>query len=75
MCIRCRYKFLIEPLPSNGFGNVVKLLSSNDKEMYMQTHRLTGGNLTTPLRWTQTKYHKDWFRHSKIDRGDTQIAW
>jgi hypothetical protein len=19
-----------------------------------------------------TKFHKDWFRHSKVDRGDTQ---
>jgi hypothetical protein len=21
------------------------------------------------------KFHKDWFRHSKVDRGDTQTTW
>jgi hypothetical protein len=22
-----------------------------------------------------TKFHKDWFRHSEVNRGDTQTAW
>jgi hypothetical protein len=29
--------------------------------------------LITPLRWAQV-FHKHWFWHSKVNRGDTQTA-
>jgi hypothetical protein len=46
--------------------------------MHIQIHRLTG-EIYEVCRWDglrchdiHTKFHKDWFRHSKIDRADTQ---
>jgi hypothetical protein len=66
VCIRCCGN--LEPLPSNVRGG-----------MNIQTHRLMGG-IYDVRRWDElrcrdihTKFHKDLFRHSKVDRGDTQI--
>jgi hypothetical protein len=62
MCIHCCGNFFTEPLPSN------------DRGIHIQTHTLTGGLLkydTDRLRHhdIHTKFHKDEFRHSKVDWG------
>jgi hypothetical protein len=62
--IRCRGKDFIDPLPSN------------DRGIHIQTHRLMGGIYEDVVEM-HTKFHKDWFRHSKVDNGeftDTQTA-
>jgi hypothetical protein len=64
MCIRCRGNIFTEPLPSN---------------IHIQTD-WWGDLWSTPLSWTpvpwcihvHTKFHKDWFRHSEVNKGDTQ---
>jgi hypothetical protein len=70
-CIRCRGDVFTEPLPSN------------DKRIQMETHRLMGG-IYELRRWDglrcrniHTEFHKDWFKHSKVNSGgytDTQTA-
>jgi hypothetical protein len=60
-------------------------LPSNDRGIHIQTHRLMGRIYEVRLRdglrchKTHTKLHKDWLRHSKLNRvgvyTDTQIAW
>jgi hypothetical protein len=52
--------------------------------LHIQTHRLVEGILEV-RRWDEfrchnihNKFHKDWFRHSKVNRrgfSDTQAAW
>jgi hypothetical protein len=66
VCIHCRGNVFTEPLPSNDGG------------IHIQTHRLMGG-IYKVLRWDglrchdiHTKFHKDWFGHSEINKGDTQ---
>jgi hypothetical protein len=56
-------------LPSRCLATVV---------IHRQTHRPMGG-IYEVRRWDglryrdmHTKFHKDWFRHSNLDRGDTQ---
>jgi hypothetical protein len=68
MCIRCHGNVFTEPSPSI------------DKRIHIQTQRLMGG-ITKVCHWdglschdTHTKIHKDWFRYSKVDVGDTQTA-
>jgi hypothetical protein len=66
ICIRCRGKFYAEPLPSNGRG------------IYIQTHRLPRGiyevRRSDGLRChdINTKFHKDWFSHLKVNREDNR---
>jgi hypothetical protein len=70
VCIRCRGNVFTEPLPNN------------DRVMYIQTHRIIGGTYEVRRRDAlrchdvHTKFHEDWFRHSKVDWGrgfiDTQ---
>jgi hypothetical protein len=59
---------LTEPLPWN-----------DRKDTHTDTQIDGMDLLSTPLRWVRvpyytvhTKFHKDWFRHSKVDKGDTQ---
>jgi hypothetical protein len=59
---------------SNGF---TKLLPSSDRGLYMQTHRLMGG-MCELCHWDDlrchdihTKFHKDWFSHSEVNRRDS----
>jgi hypothetical protein len=66
VCIHYRGNVSAEPLPSN------------DREMHIQTHRLMEG-IFYLRRWDglrcrdiRTKSHKDWFRRSKVNRGETQ---
>jgi hypothetical protein len=65
-CIRYSKNMFTEPLPSND---------RRDTHIYTQTD---GRHLwSKPLRlpqvaWYITKFHTDWFRHSNVDRGDTQ---
>jgi hypothetical protein len=53
-------------------------LPSNDKGLHIQTHRLMGAiyevHHSDGLRChdIHTKSHKDWFRHSKVNRQDSQ---
>jgi hypothetical protein len=63
VCIRYHCNVSTEPLPSN------------DRGVHIQTHVLMGG---IPLlgRWDglrcrdiRTKFHKDWFRHLKVNWG------
>jgi hypothetical protein len=70
-CIRCRGK-VFNPA-----------FASNDKGTHVQTHRLIGG-ICEVRRWNglrchdnliRTKFHKNWFRHSKFNSGNTQLAW
>jgi hypothetical protein len=58
-------------------------LLRNDKEIHIQTHRLTGGFMKNAVEMGSgamkyiTKFHKDWFRHSKVGKlgyTDTQTA-
>jgi hypothetical protein len=65
-CVRVLYRgnIFTEPLPSN------------DRGIHIQTDRRDFFKLG---RWDwlrcrdiHTKFHKDWFRHSKVNRGDTQ---
>jgi hypothetical protein len=59
-------------------GNVyTKPLRSNHREIEIWTQTLMAGiyelHLWDGLRWhdIHTKFHKNWFRHSNVDRGDT----
>jgi hypothetical protein len=68
VCIRYRGKVFTEPLPSH------------DRAIHIQTYRFMGGIFQSD-RWDglrcrdiSTKFHKDWFRHSQVNRGDTQTA-
>jgi hypothetical protein len=66
VCIRCRGNVLIEPL------------HSKDKGIRIQTHRLIGSiyevRRLDGLKFQNIyiKFHKDRFRHSKVDEGDSQ---
>jgi hypothetical protein len=53
------------------------MLPSNDRGLHIWTLRLMGG-IYEVSRWDglryydiHTKFHKDWFRHSKANRGET----
>jgi hypothetical protein len=66
VCIRCSGGVLTEPLPSN------------DRGIHIQTHRLMG-DIYEVRRWDglrchdiHIKFHKDWFMHAKLNRGDTE---
>jgi hypothetical protein len=59
MCISCRGNVSTEPLPNN------------DKGTHTQTYRLMGDIYEVSL-WDGLRchdIHKDWLRHSRIDRG------
>jgi hypothetical protein len=78
MCICCCGNIYTEPLPSNNRVIFTEPLLISDREVHIYTHRLTGGiyevrrsdDLT--CRDIHTKFYKDWFSHSKVDKGDTQ---
>jgi hypothetical protein len=62
-------------LASKGVIHITETLPSNDREVHIQTHRLIGG-VYEVLRSnalscydTHTKFHKEWFRHSKVKKG------
>jgi hypothetical protein len=64
--IRCNWNMSTESLPNNK------------KRIHIQTHRLMGG-IYEVRRWDglrchfiHTRFHKDWFRYSIADRGETQ---
>jgi hypothetical protein len=68
LCIRCHGNVFSKPLPSN------------DMRIRIQTHRLMRG-IYGVLLWDglrchelHTKFHKDWFSHSDIDKGDRQYG-
>jgi hypothetical protein len=75
VCISCRSKVFTELLPSN------------DRRIHIHTQRLMGGIYEVRrsdgfrCRDINTKFHEDWFRHSKADGGgdtqahNTQTAW
>lgn len=51
------------------------------RDAHVGTHMLLGGIYEVP-HWDgftchdrPTKFHKDWFRHSQVDKGPTQSAW
>jgi hypothetical protein len=61
-CIRCHGNVFTEPLPDNGM------------DVCIRTHTLMG-RIYEVHRWDglrchdiRTKFHKDWFSHSKVDR-------
>jgi hypothetical protein len=63
MCIRCRSVIFTKPLHSNCKG------------IHIQTHTLMG-RIYEVCCWyglrchdMHTKFHKNWFRHSKVDGG------
>jgi hypothetical protein len=65
VCIRCRDNLFTVALPSN------------DRGLHIQTHRLMGG-IYEVRHWhgltchdIHIKFHKDWFMHWKVIRGDT----
>jgi hypothetical protein len=65
-CIHCRGKVFTDPLPST------------DRGIHVQTYRLMGG-IYEVCRWNRlrchdmhTEFHKDWYRHSKVNWGDSQ---
>jgi hypothetical protein len=54
-------------------------LPSNDRGIHIQTHTDERDFLINPLirlrsRDINSKFRKDWFKHSKVNRGDTQTA-
>jgi hypothetical protein len=61
-----------------------QLIRISESLLYIQTHSIMEG-IYEVRRWdglryhdTYTKFHKDWFRHSKVNRKgytDTQTAW
>jgi hypothetical protein len=60
-------------------GNVfIEPLPVDDREIRIQTHRLMGEIFEYAVEMGSgaviyiTKFHKVWFRHSKVDRRDTQ---
>jgi hypothetical protein len=60
VCIHCHNNVFTKPLPSN------------DKGIHIQTLRHGRDLWSMPMRWLRcddihTKFHKDWFRHSKVD--------
>jgi hypothetical protein len=62
VCICCRGDVFTEPSPSN------------DRRIHIQTHRLMG-RIYEVRHWDwlrcrdiHSKFHKDWFRHSNVDR-------
>jgi hypothetical protein len=76
VCIRYRGNLFTKPLPSNGKGiHFTELLLATIGWTHRQTHRLMGGiyqvRRSDALRCYEvhTKFHKNWFRHSKVDGG------
>jgi hypothetical protein len=65
MCVLCRGNFLIEPLPSNNRGIHIKTQADGRNSVNAPLNGLKCHDI-------YTKFHKDWFRHSTVDRGDTQ---
>jgi hypothetical protein len=83
LCLRqffycCMYSLPRERLPSRclpvkGGSQFTEPLPSNDRKVHIQTYRSMGG-IYEVRRWEgpkchdiRTKFHKDWFSHSKVD--------
>jgi hypothetical protein len=81
-CIHCRGNVFMEQIPSvKGGIYSAETLSSNDMGIHTRTHRLMGGVYAVRC-WDgcrchdiHTKFHTDWFRHSKFIRGDSQTTY
>jgi hypothetical protein len=89
VCIRYRGKVSTELLPSNEEGIFTEPLPSNDRGIFTEPlpssdrgiHRYRHRLIFLLRRWDglrcrdiRTKFHKVWFRHSKVNGGGTQTS-
>jgi hypothetical protein len=64
-CICCHGNLFLEPLPSNGKGKG----DTNKPHRLMEEIYEAFCRDQFRCHDIHTKFHKDWFRHSKLDRG------